>query len=135
MFRKSLPVMALTLILAGACSSGSRSQEPQSRSAEARLERGGRGERGAWLLRGIQLTGEQQQRIDSVRVRYRNEMRALRDRESDRQQSRAKMRDLMERQNAEIRAILTPDQQRVFDQNLERMRARMRHRDGRFGNR
>jgi Spy/CpxP family protein refolding chaperone len=39
--------------------------------------------------------------------------------------TRAKMMELQKKQAAEIRAVLTADQQKVFDQNLKEMRDRM----------
>jgi Spy/CpxP family protein refolding chaperone len=80
------------------------------------------------LLRGIELSSDQRQRVDSIRAQFRDQMRALWSDGSDREPSRAKMHDLMEQQTSDIRAVLTPDQQKVFDQNVEQMRAHMRDR-------
>ena len=38
--------------------------------------------------------------------------------------TRAKMRDLFRRQDDEIRAVLTADQQKIWDKNVAEMRAR-----------
>jgi hypothetical protein len=43
----------------------------------------------------------------------------------DRDANRSQMRTMMEKQQAEIRDVLTPDQQRVYDQNVADLRARM----------
>ena len=40
--------------------------------------------------------------------------------------TRAKMMDMMDKQNAELRAILTPDQQKLFDANVEKRKQMMR---------
>ena len=37
------------------------------------------------------------------------------------------MRDLRQRQIADYRSILTPDQQSAFDKNLDALRSRMRN--------
>jgi Spy/CpxP family protein refolding chaperone len=39
--------------------------------------------------------------------------------------ARAQRRELMQKETADIRAVLTPDQQKTFDKNLEDMRSRM----------
>jgi Spy/CpxP family protein refolding chaperone len=51
----------------------------------------------------------------------------------DREAVRTQMRATMEKQQAEIRAVLTPDQQRQFDQNAAEARDRMERGGGRPG--
>jgi len=41
---------------------------------------------------------------------------------------RAKGRELQEKQRDELKAILTDDQKKVFDKNVEEMRAQMQNR-------
>lgn len=79
------------------------------------------------LLRGITLGTDQQQRVDSIRARYRAQAEQMRQEGGggDRDAMRAQMRTQMEKQQAEIRAVLTPDQQAQFDQNVAEMRSRM----------
>jgi Spy/CpxP family protein refolding chaperone len=101
------------------------------RRGESGWDHGGPGRREDMLLRGIELSSDQRQRIDSIRAQYRDQMHALWSDSSDPEQSREKMHDLMEQQTSDIRSVLTPDQQKVFDQNLEQIRAHMRDRDGR----
>ena len=62
--------------------------------------------------------------VEIIRTSYRTQMEQLRG-SGDRDAMRAQMRPLMEKQQAEIRAVLTPDQQRQFDQNAAEMRSRM----------
>ena len=88
------------------------------------------------LFRGIDLTDAQKQRVREIRGRYRPQMEALREQrkaaraESGGQRQRpdsatvAQFRTLAERQHADIRAVLTADQQKVFDQNVARMQER-----------
>lgn len=90
------------------------------------------------LFQGIDLSDAQRQQIKEVRARYRDQWKALHDKSgSDRQALRTERRQLMERQTADIRALLTPDQRRTFDQNMKQLRARMqdRARDGARGER
>jgi Spy/CpxP family protein refolding chaperone len=76
------------------------------------------------LLKGITLTKDQQVKIDSIRTRYRAQMPAFTPGTPPDSARRAQMRDLFRRQNDEIRAALTADQQKVWDQNIAEMRAR-----------
>lgn len=77
------------------------------------------------LLQGITLTPEQQTKVDSITARYAGQMPAFTPGAPPDSATRAKMRDLNQKQDAEIRAVLTADQQKVFDTNVEQMRARM----------
>jgi Spy/CpxP family protein refolding chaperone len=77
----------------------------------------GGGRMQANLLQGITLTDAQQAKVDSIRASYQATMSS-----GDRQQ----MRESMRKQAADIRSILTPDQQTQFDQNLAAMRSRSR---------
>jgi Spy/CpxP family protein refolding chaperone len=141
MARRLVPVLSIAALLA-ACSTNNPPQgstidpgAPRATTAAAgRDGRDGRGRGGPGgvgrgeqaLLRNITLSADQQQRIDTIRTRYRAQMEQMRGQNSgDRDANRAQMRTMMEKQQAEIREVLTPDQQRVFDQNVADMRARM----------
>jgi Spy/CpxP family protein refolding chaperone len=109
--------------------------EPGSGTTGPRKERM-RGHGARALFRGITLTDAQRQRVREIRNQYRPQMEALRDRrkaaraESGDQRQRpdsatlAQFRTLAERQHADLRAVLTTDQQKVFDQNLTRIQER-----------
>jgi Spy/CpxP family protein refolding chaperone len=76
------------------------------------------------LLKGITLTKEQQAKIDSIRARYQAQMPVFTAGTPPDSARREQMRDLFRRQHEEMRAVLTPDQQKVLDQNVAEMRAR-----------
>ena len=80
------------------------------------------------LLQGITLTPEQQAKVDSITTRYSAQMPAFTPGVMPDSATRAKMRDLNANQDVEIRTVLTPDQQKVFDDNVAQMRARMQQR-------
>ena len=92
--------------------------------------RGGPGDRGMgrrmdeMLFSGITLTADQRAQIDSIRAKYRAQNQGLdpRNNEADRET----MRQRMQSQMSEVRAVLTSDQQAVFDKNVADMRSRMR---------
>ncbi len=80
------------------------------------------------LLQGITLTAAQQAKVDSITARYRAQMPPFTPGSPPDSTTRAKMRSLMGNQDEEIRALLTPDQQKVWDQNVTEMRNRMQQR-------
>ena len=92
--------------------------------------RGGmRGERmEAMMFNGITLSAAQQTQLDSIRARHRAETQGLDPRNNA--GDRDKMRQMMQAHMAEIRAVLTPDQQVVFDRNVQEMRDRRADRMG-----
>ena len=92
---------------------------------------GGRGGgMGGMLLKDITLTDAQKDQIKTIREKYLPQQMELRKAAqatgtAPDEATRAKMMDLQEKQAADIRALLTADQQKVFDTNLKEMRDRM----------
>ena len=90
-------------------------------------QRGGRGM--AMLFEGITLTDAQQVKVDSIRAKYSAERQKLMPNGMaggpPDDATRAKMTAMMDKQYAEIRAILTADQQKVFDANVEKRKQMM----------
>jgi Spy/CpxP family protein refolding chaperone len=85
---------------------------------------------GGMLLKDITLTDAQKAQIKTIREKYLPQQMELRKAAQATggppdESTRAKVMDLQEKQAAEIRAVLTPDQQKIFDQNLKEMRDRM----------
>jgi Spy/CpxP family protein refolding chaperone len=78
---------------------------------------GGGGRMQQMLFQGITLNDQQQHQIDSIRTSYRPQMQSASDRDA--------RRDLMQKETADFRTVLTPDQQSTFDKNLADMRSRM----------
>jgi Spy/CpxP family protein refolding chaperone len=146
MARSLVPVLSLAALFA-ACSHNSSTpgstMEPGAPNASVAEGRDGRGRGGPGgfgradqaLLRGITLSTDQQQRIDSIRTRYRAQADQMRQQGGggDRDAMRTQMRAQLEKQQAEIRAVLTPDQQTQFDQNVAAVRSRMQQGGGRPG--
>lgn len=86
------------------------------------------GRRTQRLLQGITLTAQQQATVDSITAKYRSQMPPFTPGTRPDSATRAKMRTLFGNQDEEIRAVLTPDQQKVWDQNVTEMRNRMQQR-------
>ena len=82
----------------------------------------------AMMFNGITLSASQKAQIDSIHARHRTEMQRLDPRNNA--GDREKMRQVMQAHMVEIRAVLSPDQQVVFDRNMQQMRE---HRGERMG--
>ncbi len=121
-----------------------------SATAQAQADTAGRrGQRGAQmrevtagpLFRGITLTDAQKAQLRTVGEKYatlRQEMRkdgrggaqGAGERQRPDSATRAKMGELMQRQQADLRAVLTAEQQKTFDQNVAQLRDRVGQRGG-----
>ena len=98
--------------------------EPQGQG-----ERAGRG-MGGMLLKDITLTGAQKDQIKTIREKYLPQQMELRKAAqatgtAPDAANRAKVMDLQTKQAADIREVLTADQQVTFDKNMAEMKARM----------
>jgi Spy/CpxP family protein refolding chaperone len=80
------------------------------------------------LLQGITLTADQQAKVDSITAKYSAQLPPFTPGTPPDSATRAKMRTLFGNQDEEIRALLRPDQQKVWDQNVTEMRNRMQQR-------
>jgi Spy/CpxP family protein refolding chaperone len=89
---------------------------------------GGRGRQMEMLMQGITLTDVQKASVDSIVQSYRAQMPAFTPGQPPDSTARAKRMEIMQKQTADVRAVLTPDQQKVFDKNVEDMRANMGNR-------
>ncbi len=89
---------------------------------------GGRGRGMQMLFEGITLTDAQQKQVTDISEKYRGEMRALMPNGFQGgppdDATRAKMDALRTKQNAEIRALLSADQQTIFDKNVAEAKKR-----------
>jgi Spy/CpxP family protein refolding chaperone len=99
--------------------------EPQG---QGEMRRGGG--MGGMLLKDITLTDAQKDQIKTIREKYMPQQMELRKSVQATggppdEATMKRMMDLQEKQAADIRAILTADQQKVFDANLKEMRDRM----------
>jgi Spy/CpxP family protein refolding chaperone len=88
---------------------------------------------GGMLLKDINLTDAQKAQVKAIREKYaplqlelRKSIQATGGPPDE--ATRSKMMDLQSKQAAEIRAVLTADQQSTFDKNLAEMKSRMESR-------
>ena len=98
-------------------------------AALAQAPGGGGQNRGAQrlqaLLQGITLTPAQQTRIDSIMTAYTAKMGPMTPGQQPDSATRVQRRTMSMSRDSTIRAALTADQQKVWDQNLATMRANM----------
>jgi Spy/CpxP family protein refolding chaperone len=88
---------------------------------------------GGMLLKDITLTDAQKAQVKTIREKYLPQQVELRKAAQATggppdDATRTRMMDLQSKQAAEIRAILTADQQAAFDKNLADMKQRMQSR-------
>lgn len=138
----SLRTVALgaTLVFGLAATAGAQSTQGTEPRRDRAAEQGRKGARmggpGRAVLRGIELSATQREQVQAIQQRYRPQHEALRAKVRDGRQAeqrpdsatrvarRTEMRTLIERQQTEIRAVLTPDQQTTFDANVAKLRER-----------
>lgn len=131
---KKLQVLTVAALLA-ATSTTVMAQEPQPQGQRGGGPGGPGGpggqNMGAMMFKDITLTAEQQTKADSITKKYQGERMALRqDQSLDMDARRAKGRELMTKQNDELKALLNDEQKKVFDKNLADMQARMQQGGG-----
>jgi len=77
------------------------------------------------MLNGITLTPQQQSQLDSIQAQFRSRMPAFTPGQRPDSAAMVQRRQVMAQQDSTIRAILTPEQQQVWDRNAEQMRNAM----------
>lgn len=77
------------------------------------------------LFKDITLDDAQKVKIEAIRVKYQKEMPAMTPGERPSADDMAKRREIMMKQQDEMRGVLTAEQQKTFDKNIADMRARM----------
>ena len=110
--------LALTLI----SGSASQAQTPRQGGAEGRTQ---------MLFKDITLTTAQQAKVDSIVGHYRSQMSPMTPGTPRDSATMAARRALIQKQNADLRLVLTKEQLPVFDRNVEEMRVAMQRRTGR----
>ena len=86
---------------------------------------GGQGRGMQRLMQGITLDAKQQASVDSIQKVFRAQMPPMQQGTPPDSATRAKGREVMQKEYAAVRNVLTPDQQKVFDKNREDMKAQM----------
>jgi len=125
---KAIRIAVLAVALCAGMTSVAAAQGQMEPQGQGGMSRGGG--MGGMLLKDITLTDAQKAQIKTIREKYMPQQMELRKATQATggppdEATRTKMMDLQNQQAAEIRALLTADQQTVFDKNLAEMKARM----------
>ena len=118
---KAFRVVALGALLLVAGAMTARAQSGAAQQGQA-------GRRPSPLLDNMMLTDAQKAKIEGIQRKYQPEMQAIfeaMNNGGDRADALRKRTALLEKMQPEIRAVLTADQQPVFDKNVAEMRARI----------
>jgi Spy/CpxP family protein refolding chaperone len=131
---KAIRIATLAVALCAGMTSVAAAQGHQEHDKQGQGEKRRGGGMGGMLLKDINLTDAQKAQIKTIREKYapaqlelRKSIQATGVADAA---TRAKMADLQNQQAAEIRVILTADQQVTFDKNLAEMKARSSARSG-----
>ena len=125
---KAIRIATLAIALCAASASVASAQGQSEPQQQGGMRRGGG--MGGMLLKDITLTDAQKDQVKTIREKYVPKLMELRKAvqatgaPAD-DATRAKMMELQSQQSAEIRAVLTPDQQKTFDHNLHELREKM----------
>jgi Spy/CpxP family protein refolding chaperone len=79
-------------------------------------------------MNGIELTDAQKTKVAEIQAKYNPDLQAVRESMQgggDRAAAFTKMQAIRDKMNPEIRAVLTTEQQAIFDKNLAEQKARM----------
>jgi Spy/CpxP family protein refolding chaperone len=128
---KAIRIATLAAVLCVGITSVAAAQGAEPPQGQGEMRRGGG--MGGMLLKDINLTDAQKAQMKTIREKYVPQQLELRKASQATggppdEATRAKMMDLQNKQSAEIRAILTADQQATFDKNLAEIKARMESR-------
>jgi Spy/CpxP family protein refolding chaperone len=118
---KAFRVVALGALLLAVGAISARAQSGATQQGQA-------GRRPSPLLDNMMLTDAQKSKIEGVTRKYQPEMQAIFESMNsggDRASAMQKRTALFEKMQPEIRAVLTPDQQAIFDKNAAEMKARL----------
>jgi Spy/CpxP family protein refolding chaperone len=120
---KRVYIAILALAFLGGAATTVSAQSDQGSQQRGRA--GGRARMMDQLLKGITLSSTQKASVAAIQTQYQSQMPAFPPGSPPDSSARAQRRELMQKETADIRAVLTPDQQKTFDKNLEDMRSRM----------
>jgi Spy/CpxP family protein refolding chaperone len=115
-------------LCAGMTSVAAAQGQPEGQRGQGEMRRGGG--MGGMLLKDITLTDAQKDQVKTIREKYVPKQLELRKAVQATggppdEATRGKMMELQSQQAAEIRAVLTADQQKTFDHNLHEMKEKM----------
>jgi Spy/CpxP family protein refolding chaperone len=124
---KALRIAALGVALLAGSAAIAGAQAAAPATQQGGPGGGGPGGRGIGrLITGITLTEAQQAKFTEIQAKYQPQMAAARESANgDRAAMFKGMQAINDKMYPELRAVLTPEQQTIFDKNIEERKARM----------
>ena len=125
---KAIRIAALGVALLAGTSAIAGAQAPAAGAPQQQGGPGGGGRGFNRTMTGIELTEAQKTKVGEIQAKYQPELQAIRESMQgggDRAAAFTKMQAIRDKMNPEIRAVLTADQQVIFDKNLAEQKARM----------
>ena len=119
-----IAALGVALLAGSAAIAGAQAPAPAQQGGPGGGGRGGFNR----AMNGIELTEAQKAKVGEIQAKYQPELQAIRESMQgggDRAEAFTKMQAIRDKMNPEIRAVLTADQQVIFDKNLAEQKARM----------
>lgn len=114
---RTMVALAMVVVAVPVAAQGGQGGNPEARAAMQQRQN-------EMMFRGITLTETQKTKIDSIQTAGREAMRAaMQGGGMQDPAARERMQEMRAKQMADIRAVLTPEQQTVFDTNRAAMPA------------
>jgi len=120
-----IAALGVALLAGGTAIAGAQNAAPPAPSQQGGP---GMGRRGNQTLNGIELTDAQKAKVAEIQAKYQPDMQSIREsmqNGGDRAEAFQKMSALRDKMTPEIRAVLTPAQQAIYDKNVAEQKARM----------
>jgi Spy/CpxP family protein refolding chaperone len=121
-----IAALAVALLAGSTAIAGAQNAAPPAPTQQGGPGAGGRGFNRS--LNGIELTDAQKAKVEAIQAKYQPEMQSIREsiqNGGDRAEAFQKMSTLRDKMTPEIRAVLTPAQQAIYDKNIAEQKARM----------
>jgi Spy/CpxP family protein refolding chaperone len=120
-----VPLVALAVSATAAHAQQQPASPPPAGQGGGMGRQGGGQRRMQALMQGITLTPAQQASVDSITTAFRAKMPAFTPGTPPDSATRAQMMQVSQQRDAAIRAVLTPEQQRTWDTNMQNVQAQM----------
>lgn len=114
-------VISLSALLAGQVSAQDAAPKPETK--QARKNQGKREAPIVAAMKAINLTDEQKPKVQAVMDKFQTDLKAMRQSTTDREQSRAKMGEMVKKMREDLTAILTPEQQQQLKDEMKKRNA------------
>ena len=120
-------IASLAILAAGLAGASAASAQTPTTPGTPPAQRGP-GRMQAAALQGITLTPAQQAQVDSITASYRAKMPQMTPGTPPSDADRQKAMGLMSSSIKDVRAVLTPDQQAIYDKNVAAIQQQMQQR-------